>query len=390
MAKILLVNFPAEGHVNPVLGMTKAWSDRGDEVHAITTIHYQERFERLGAKVHLHPDYIRTLKVSEGHPETMQTFFYAHLQTTLDILAVVETLAKRHQFDVVYYDMFGAGELVRDYLNLPGIGSIPSFVLDEDHFGHHEPLFFLDEKTVHLLEELKNRFGVEPKHVMQFMQNQGELNIVYTSSYFQPDVKGLNDSYVFIGPSFPKRMNQHTFPIEALENERVIYISMGTVLDDTEAFFNLCIDAFSSFEGKVVIATGEKVDMSQIKTAPAHVLIYPYVPQLEVLEHTDVFITHGGMNSVNEAIHYHVPMVIIPHDKDQPMVAKRLTELSAAMALDKDQLTAKQLRESTSTVLSNDTYQVAIQQIEESFREAGGTKEALRLIDEYIQEKQPH
>jgi hypothetical protein len=44
------------------------------------------------------------------------------------------------------------------------------------------------------------------------------------------------------------------FPIDSLKNEKVIYISMGTVLGDTEAFFNLCIDAFSDFEGKVVIA----------------------------------------------------------------------------------------------------------------------------------------
>ncbi|MFB8735843.1 hypothetical protein ACEQPO_25655 [Bacillus sp. SL00103] len=42
-----------------------------------------------------------------------------------------------------------------------------------------------------------------------------------------------------------------------------------------------------------------------------------------------MFVTHGGMNSVNENIHYHVPMVVIPVDKDQPMVAQRLTELSA-------------------------------------------------------------
>ncbi|MFJ5964502.1 macrolide family glycosyltransferase [Bacillus sp. NPDC093026] len=386
MAKILLINFPAEGHVNPVLGITKAWTDRGDEVHAVTTIHYQERFERLGAHVHIHPDYIRTLSVNEGELDSMQPFFHAMLQTSLDILELVEKLSHHHQFDLVYFDMFGAGELVRDFLKIPGVGSNPSFVLQEAHF--QTPLYRKDEKAAHLLEEINERFGVQPKHLMQFMKNRGELNIVYTSEYFQPAVDALNNSFVFIGPSFPKRADQHHFPLEALENERVIYISMGTVLDETEVFFNMCIDAFADFDGKVVMATGEKIDMSLIKDAPSHFLIEPYVPQLEVLEHADVFVTHGGMNSVNESIHFHVPMVVIPHDKDQPMVAKRLTELSAARALDKEQLTAKQLRDTVITVLASDAFRAGIEKIEQSFRTAGGTEKALRMIDTFIQMKQ--
>ncbi|OLP65294.1 Oleandomycin glycosyltransferase [Bacillus pumilus] len=386
MTKILLINFPAEGHVNPVLGMVKAWTDRGDEVHAVTTEHYQERLQRLGAQVHIHPDYIRTLSVNEGELDSMQPFFHAMLQTSLDILELVDTLSRQHTFDLVYYDMFGAGELVRDYLQIPGIGSNPSFVLEEAHF--QTPLYRKDEKAAHLIEEINERFGVAPKHLMQFMKNRGELNIVYTSDYFQPSVDALNDAFVFIGPSFPKRADQHHFPLEALEHERVVFISMGTVLGDTEAFFNLCIDAFADFDGKVVMATGDKIDMSLMKEAPSHFIIEPYVPQLEVLEYADVFVTHGGMNSVNEAIHYHVPMVVIPHDKDQPMVAKRLTELSAARALDKEQLTAKQLRDTVISVLANNTYRAGIERIQESFQTAGGTEKALRVIDGLIQAKQ--
>lgn len=386
MAKILLITFPAEGHVNPMLGMIKSWADRGDEVHAVTTVHYEERIKRLGAHVHIHPDYIRTLHVEEGDLDSMQPFFHAMLQTSYDILEVVETLSEKHSFDLVYFDMFGAGELVRDYLHIPSIGSNPSFVLQEAHFD--TPLYRKDEKADHLVEKIQERFGVQPTRLMQFMKNRGELNIVYTSEYFQPSVDSLNDSFVFIGPSFLKRADQHDFPLEALEQEKVVFISMGTVLGDTEAFFNMCIDAFEDFDGKVIIATGEKVDRSLLKEAPAHFLIEPYVPQLEVLELTDVFITHGGMNSVNEGIHYHVPMVVIPVDKDQPMVAQRLTELSAACALDKDQLTAKQLRETVETVLGSDTYRAGIEKIEESFQAAGGTEKALRVIDQFMQAKQ--
>ena len=81
--------------------------------------------------------------------------------------------------------------------------------------------------------------------------------------------------------------------------------------------------------------------MSKIKQAPENFIIAPYVPQLEVLEQADVFVTHGGMNSVNEGIHYQVPLVVIPHDKDQPMVARRLTELDAGYTVQKDEVSAE-------------------------------------------------
>lgn len=49
MKNILIVNFPAEGHVNPTLGITKAFADRGDNVHYLSTEKYKDRLEGVGA-----------------------------------------------------------------------------------------------------------------------------------------------------------------------------------------------------------------------------------------------------------------------------------------------------------------------------------------------------
>ena len=50
------------------------------------------------------------------------------------------------------------------------------------------------------------------------------------------------------------------------------------------------------------------------------------------------------MNSVHDAIHYNVPFVIIPHDKDQPMIAQRVTELEAAHRLLKEHVNVHTLK----------------------------------------------
>lgn len=385
-----MINFPAEGHVNPTLGMVKAFSDRGDTVHYITTERFKERLENAGAIVHTHRDFLSGVSIKPETPQGINAFLNIHIQTSLDTLKLVHTLSKKIDFDFVFYDKFGAGELVRDYLRIPGIVSSASFLMPKERLAmmplhpDSDVPFKPDEKAQYGLSLLKNQFGVEPKNLLQFMNNEGELTVVYTSRFFQPLHEHFDDSFLFIGPSFPKRHGSHDFPLEKLKNEKVLYISMGTVLHDVEGFFNLCIDAFSDFEGKVVIAAGDRADFKKIKKAPEHFLISPYVPQLDVLKEADVFITHGGMNSVNESIHFNVPLVVLPHGKDQPLVAQRLVELNAGYRLAKETVNASLLRSAVEEVVRDDRYKKGIKEINASFQQASGPAAAAKKIVNYL------
>jgi UDP:flavonoid glycosyltransferase YjiC (YdhE family) len=55
----------------------------------------------------------------------------------------------------------------------------------------------------------------------------------------------------------------------------------------------------------------------ELYPVPSNVLVRPYVPQLELLSRSSVMITHGGANSVMEAIAYRVPLLIAPLCNDQ-------------------------------------------------------------------------
>ncbi len=387
---ILMINFPAEGHVNPTLGMVKGFTERGDHVHYITTEKFKTRLEGVGAVVHLQKDWLRVYSPDPNSAEGMNNFLKVHIQTSMDTLEITREIAEQHDFDLVFFDKFGAGELVRDYLGIPGVSSSASFLMPDIALKRlplhpdSEIPFEPSAEAKNMMTQLEKKFGVWPKNVLQFMTNKGELQIVYTSRHFQPNSESFGDENIFIGPSFPKREGKHHFPIEDLEGEQVIYISMGTVLKDQEAFINTCIEAFGDFKGKVIIAAGERADFAKIKTAPEHIRIFSYVPQLEVLQRADVFITHGGMNSVNEAVHHHVPLVVVPHDKDQPMVAQRLKELGAGYRLAKQSITAGKLQEAVQNVLSDGAYKEGIQKIDRSFQESGGVTLALNRIDEYV------
>ncbi|CAF3066976.1 unnamed protein product, partial [Rotaria sp. Silwood2] len=57
-------------------------------------------------------------------------------------------------------------------------------------------------------------------------------------------------------------------------------------------------------------------------------LIVPWIEQQRVLAHSSVrlFIGHGGLNSVGEAIYAHIPIIIVPGFADQLIMAAKIME----------------------------------------------------------------
>ena len=117
---------------------------------------------------------------------------------------------------------------------------------------------------------------------------------------------------------------------------------MGTVNNDMTIFYKNCIDAFKDSNYQVVLSVGSQVDIKHLEeyvtklesTAQFHVLTW--VDQIAVLEKSDVFITHCGMNSVSEALYFKVPLVMYPQTNEQKGVAFRINELGAGIYLISD------------------------------------------------------
>ena len=101
---------------------------------------------------------------------------------------------------------------------------------------------------------------------------------------------------------------------------------------------------------------------------------------MEVLKIADVFVTHGGMNSVNEALVCGVPMVVIPFVSDQFVNAECVEKLGVGMML-KDTGALRDvvfsLMKDVSIKKNMDTVQVMIQ-------DALGNVGGARIIVEYI------
>jgi len=91
-----------------------------------------------------------------------------------------------------------------------------------------------------------------------------------------------------------------------------------------------------------------------------------------------VFITHCGMNSVNESLYYGVPMVLFPQHSEQKMVCDRVSDLEAGIILNNNSI--ESIKNSTLDVLDNDKYKENAMKLSESFNSAGGAKKASDVI----------
>lgn len=98
-----------------------------------------------------------------------------------------------------------------------------------------------------------------------------------------------------------------------------------------------------------------KLENEHLFKTTQNLLIRKWFPQQDVFNHKNVkaFVTQGGMQSIEEAIQYKVPMVGIPFNGDQFMNVESMVSLGIAKSLDFNSLTRENLRETILKVVED-------------------------------------
>jgi len=214
-----------------------------------------------------------------------------------------------------------------------------------------------------------------------------QLNIIFIPKEFQPAVETFDDRYLFVGPSILPRHEAPDFPFDQLSSERpLLYISLGSIFTNQPEFYKQCFAAFADQPWQVVLSIGKHIDPTTLGPVPVNFLLSPYVPQLDILPRTRLFVTHAGTNSVMESMYFGVPMVLIPQQPEQQMHAQRVVDLGLGVMLDKGSVTASTLRDAVERVAHDEAYRERVQQMKQITREAGGYQRAVDAIMQFTEE----
>lgn len=384
MSNVLFVNLPAEGHINPTIGLVRELIQRGEKVTYYCTETFRERLEATGATVRTYTDFLSDMPVKNASAEKTQMgkMFKSFIKNNMLLVDKIIAETKEESYDYIVYDqMCIAGGIIGEILDIPKIASCTTFAFEtvlKMKFAEtkHMPLES-SGAFESVIEDLKRSYHIKLDHVKSILDLSyypGDMTLIYTSRYYQPESETYNDTFKFVGPSLVARADQPDFPFEKLKGLPVIFISMGTVVNEQAAFYRLCFEALKDVNATVVLSVGKKVKIEDLHPVPENFIIRDYVPQVQLLEHVDVFFTHGGMNSSSEGLYFNTPLVVLPVSGDQPLVAKRVVELGAGLTLHLESVTADEIKDAANRLLSDVTYKQNATKIGDSFREAGDIK----------------
>jgi UDP:flavonoid glycosyltransferase YjiC (YdhE family) len=184
-----------------------------------------------------------------------------------------------------------------------------------------------------------------------------------------------------VGPATAPRPEAPAFPWDALRPGRRILVSLGTVSADRGApFYRAVVQAFAESDLQVILAAPPEL----VGPVPEHFLVQARVPQLDLLPHVHAVVSHGGQNTVCEALAHGLPLVVAPIRDDQPVIAQQVVDAGAGLRLRFGRITPAALAESIRRVLDEPAFREAAARLATSFREAGGAAEAARLLEELV------
>lgn len=158
------------------------------------------------------------------------------------------------------------------------------------------------------------------------------MNLVFVNRELQPDSADFDRSFVFVGPSLrvPDASAKESFEWGGGSSGSLVYLSLGTLFNQNLDFYRRCLAAFRHSRHRLLMSVGAATAIPDLGEIPRNVIVRNHVNQVHVLSEADVFITHGGMNSVSEALFHGVKMVVLPQAVDQFATARRLAELGLA------------------------------------------------------------
>ena len=238
-----------------------------------------------------------------------------------------------------------------------------------------------------LLESINQeraRFGLPPvKHVMEAHSDLATIS--QQPAQFDFPRRELPASFHYTGPFLDLEAGAEVpFPWEQLDGRPLVYASLGTLQNRLPAVFRMIAEACAPLDVQLVIGLGNGLLSEELGDLPGNPLVFPYVPQLQLLERAQVMITHAGMNSALECLSHGVPMVAIPISHDQPNIAQRVAWTGTGTMVSLETLTVERLRDAVKGVLADPSYRTAALRLKQEIQQVNGLDRAADLVERVI------
>ena len=424
---ILFMPESAYGPTNQCIGLGDILTRRGHRVVFAAEASWKGRLEALGFEedlVELAPadpdagdedagqfwkDFIRETAPEFRKPtiEQLETFIKPTWQALIDGARFCEPhlrdIVARTKADVVVEDnvvafpalVTGDAPFVRivscNPLEVKGSEIAPTFSgYAADDRSRWEAFRTEYERTHREMWEAFNAWVVEqgapPLPDLEFIHTSEHANLyVFPEEADYVDRRPLDATWHRMDSSVRETDEPYELPEIASnrpESSALIYLSLGSLGSADVDLMKRLVDVLSRTPHVYVVSKGPQ--HTEFELAP-NMVGAEFLPQPTLLPQVDAVITHGGNNTVTEALHHGKPMILLPLFWDQYDNAQRMDELGLGVRLPTYTFTEAEMGQALDRVL-DEALRSKVAAIGAQIRSRNGLRRGADIIEKVARE----
>ncbi len=397
--RVLITTPPGYSGFNATLTLAGGLGAAGHEVAYATAASFTSKIAAAGYRAFAAgpdydlsvPDSIPGIHEATGHGAGLAVFARVSLRGAVED---TEALIRRWRPDLVVrsYIEFGAW-IAAERLGVPlafmspGALDLPAALL---------ATFSGDTLT----KELPGRYGLPPDPGLERLYSYPYLNTM-PAAVTPPGFPLPPNAFRYRDRAF-EEIGDAALPdwVGELGERPVVHASVGTVFSDTgegKRLHDLVLEALRDEPVDLVMSIGPHGNPDDYGPREPGVRIVRHIAAHRAfLEHCDVLVTHGGAGTSLLAIAARLPACFLPMHADQPVLAKRLSDLGAGLiagsepgdprpfpAVDVEKLRPEDVRDSVRRLLTERSFQLVMTRLARQGRAHPPVAEAVRWLEDY-------
>lgn len=161
------------------------------------------------------------------------------------------------------------------------------------------------------------------------------------------------------------------------DDRPLLLVGFSTSFQNHAGVLQRVVDAAASLPVRVLLTLGGSIRRDEV-TPAANTVIMRSAPHMQVLPEAALVVTHGGHGTVMAALMHRLPMLLIPHGRDQGDNPMRVTARGAGLSLPAS-ASAEDIRTALSRLLGDPAFRAAAHRLGDAIAAEARTSS---LIDE--------
>ncbi|CAG2107457.1 unnamed protein product [Medioppia subpectinata] len=227
--------------------------------------------------------------------------------------------------------------------------------------------------------------GCEPLTEHRFHNSSHYLHIYgYPLELDYQDIRPLGRNYVRFD-NFKRTERDVTFavpPVLAPKPGALVYFSFGTLCSVDVQNMRRLVAILAKSPHRFIVSMGPK---HKEYTLADNMWGAESVPQIRVLPLVNLVITHGGLNTVTESLHFGRPMIAMPVFGEQYDNAQRLHDKSFGLPLDAYKCSEEELLAAIETVLNDRAMADRLAAVSRRIQSDNSLAKVSQLIEDFVQ-----